>query len=236
MAYYINKYYDVISKRIRNNPNNLSNRLKEDLIAYIRYKEENTGIDADFFTEKQILDFVKDFMPEEDYKRSLFIEPLKREDINRELRELRDKALRRMWFEYTGVRDALIRQENGIQGQQNYNKIQDEIWLDEPRKRQVLPETAPYKFKRNKYGHETRTYELNVVSLAALKNKLKRYKFRYDPEAFIIATDRTGVEVFGRDAFHKYGTLKDLEKASSITFERPFDQITEEYVIKTVIV
>lgn len=86
MAYYINRYYDVISKRIRNNPNNLSNRLKEDLIAYIRYKEENTGIDADFFTEKQILNFVKDFMPEEDYKRSLFIEPLKREDINRELR------------------------------------------------------------------------------------------------------------------------------------------------------
>lgn len=118
-------------------------------------------------------------------------------------------------------------------------KYNDEVWMDEgpqyswyegSARHQTLNETAPYTFKKDKRtGWETRNFSLDEVGLASLKSKLKRFKWKYDSEAWIMATDENGQAVYSRGGEGDWGTLRDINKAVSVIWERPYDKITEYY-------
>lgn len=128
--------------------------------------------------------------------------------------------------------------DNNIKGI-NMAKYNDEVWMDETPFRegvrhQILEETAPYTFKRDKRtGWETRSFVLDEVSLASLKSKLKRFKWNYDSD-WIMAIDENGDAIYSKGwnspaGEQSFGTLRDLNKAVAVTWERPYDQLTENY-------
>lgn len=123
-------------------------------------------------------------------------------------------------------------------------KYNDAIWLDDgpqdywyegAARHQILEETAPYTFKKDKRtGWETRNFALDEVGLASLKSKLKRFKWKYDSESWIMAIDENGDAIYSRGwnspaGEQSFGTLRDLNKAVAVQWERPYDQITEYY-------
>lgn len=141
MGYYFNKYYNELFRH--KGSNSLMKKLRLDLCEHI----QNTMIDVDFFSEKEITDLLKDYTPDSSYLRYIYNAPsqqtifrTKAEEMKylaktrKLLRELKNTTLKGMWWEFTGYRDKLMREQEGIKGEKY---VQDEIWLDEPRKRYI---------------------------------------------------------------------------------------------------
>lgn len=139
MGYYFNKYYNELFRH--KGSNSLMEKLRLDLCEHI----QNTMIDVDFFSEKEITDLLKDYTPDSSYLRYIYNAPAqqttfrnKAEEIKyltktrKLLRDLKNTTLRLLWWNYTGYRDRLMREQEGIKGMKY---VQDEIWLEEPRKR-----------------------------------------------------------------------------------------------------
>ena len=134
MGYYFNKYYNQLFRH--KGTNSLMEKLRLDLCEHI----QNTMVDVDFFSEKEITDLLKDYTPDISYLRYIYNAPVqqttfrnKAEEIKylaktrKLLRDLKNTTLRLLWWNYTGYRDGLMREQKGIKGMKY---VQDEIWLD----------------------------------------------------------------------------------------------------------
>lgn len=132
---YFEKYfYDVFS--MKPNFHQFPDGLKSDIAKYILEKAERKKISIDDYTEKKILDFVKEFVPDEKYLRLLYSRTRKKNELQqlqedrKELKELKNTALKNMWWDFTAYRDAWWRKEKGIRG-----CYKEEIWIENPRRR-----------------------------------------------------------------------------------------------------